>query len=99
MGAYLLATLVFLVSIRFMPMSAALEASEVSRDQISTVARAMAKTRQQSKLGRSQAPMVRLNSSILPLIEGARAPGQSTVQFLKEAAITVALQRLEASQE
>ena len=80
-------------------MSAALEASEVSRDQISTVARAMAKTRQQPKSGRSQAHMVRLNSSVLPLIEGARAPGQSTVQFLKEAAITVALQRLKASQE
>ena len=83
---------------RVMPMSAAPEATEVSRDQITTVARAMAKTRQEPNAGRAQGHMVRLNSSILPLIEGARAPGQSTVQFLKEAAITVALQRLEASQ-
>ena len=79
-------------------MSAASIASEVSRDQLSTVARAMAKTRQTPNSGRSQAHMVQLNDSILPLIEGARAPGQSTVQFLKEAAITIALKRLEASQ-
>ena len=43
--------------------------------------------------------MVRLNDRIFPLIEGAKDPNQKTVEFLKEAAVTVALQRLEDSQK
>ena len=43
--------------------------------------------------------MVRLNDRIFPLIEGAKGPNQKTVEFLKEAAVTVALQRLEDSQK
>ena len=75
------------------------EVSEVTRDQVSTVARGLAKERQGNREGRGKAFMVRLNDRILPLIEGAKGPNQKTVEFLKEAAVTVALQRLEDSQK
>ena len=76
-----------------------LEVSEVRRDQIRTVARGLTKEGQGHNEGRGKAFMVRLNDRIFPLIEGAKVPNQKTVEFLKEAAVTVALQRLEDSQK
>ena len=59
---------------------------------------AMAQLRAQTGKGRSQAHCVRLTGAVQSLLEHAKPDKQSMVAFLREAAVTVALQRLDASQ-
>ena len=74
------------------------EVSEVGRDQITTVARVLAKEHQGHNEGHVKAFMVRLNDRMFPLIEGAKGANQKAIELLKETAVTIALQRLEDSQ-
>lgn len=76
-------------------MSAGLETQEQSLDRVVT---GLVATTARRGDGMGKAHCVRLNDVVLPLLEAAKPEGQSMVSFLKECAITVSLQRLEASQ-
>lgn len=77
-------------------MTAVLETNE---PQLRQVASALAKTQSVRGEGRGTAHMVRLNRTVMALLEAAKPADQPMVEFLKEAAVTVSLQRLEASQK
>ena len=79
-------------------MTSSLVANPVDAAQVSTVARALASRRNFDWQGRAPSYCVRLSPSIRDLLEAAKPARQSMPEFLREAALTVALQRLEASQ-
>ena len=64
----------------------------------SAVARALAKRSSQNGQGRAPSFCVRVSPTVMDLLEAAKPAKQSMVEFLRECALTVALQRLEASQ-
>ena len=72
--------------------------AETAETQLQSVARAMSKNRMTSGKGMAKAHCVRLSPTVSGLLEQAKPERQSMPEFLREAAITVALQRLEASQ-
>lgn len=80
-------------------MPAVIEQTSNAETSLGTVASALAATRSTRGDGRGAAHMVRLNNAVLGLLEAAKPADQSMVSFLKECAVTVALQRLEASQK
>ena len=63
-----------------------------------SVAKAMSKTRMSDGTGMGKAVCVRLTPTVQDLLEHAKPVKQPMPEFLREAAITVALQRLEDSQ-
>ena len=77
-------------------MSAALETQEPRLGRVSAGLADLAARRGE---GQGKAHCVRLNDTVLSLLEAAKPVDQPMVSFLKEAAVTVALQRLEASQK
>ena len=64
-----------------------------------SVASRLAVSRQTPGDGRAPAYLVRLNRTVLSLLEAAKPSDQAMVDFLREAALIVSLQRLEASQK
>jgi hypothetical protein len=79
-------------------MSAVLEAIESDQARWEQVARTLAATTNDVG-GRGAGFFVRLPNAIQLLLDAAKPADQPMVSFLKEAAVTVALQRLEASQK
>ena len=79
-------------------MSSVLEVNEVAADRVGAVARALAGRRNSNGSGRAPSVCVRLTSTVRELLEAAKPEGQEMAEFLREAALTIALQRLEASQ-
>lgn len=65
---------------------------------VASTASGLARARNIIGKGRSDAHCVRLTPTVKSLLEAAKPANQSMVQFLREAAVTVALQRLEDSQ-
>ena len=63
-------------------------------DQLQSVASAMAGMR----CGHTHATLVRMSDTVVSLLEAAKPHDQSMPEFLREAAIYVALQRMEAGQ-
>ena len=80
-------------------MSASLLSIEEEAAKVSTVARTLARTRNFDGKGRSTQHCVRRSDTGQKLLEQAKPERQSMVEFLKEAALTVALQRLESCQK
>jgi len=80
-------------------MPAVIEQTSHAETPLKTVASALAATRSSHGEGRGAAHLVRLNNAVLGLLEAAKPVDQPMVHFLKECAVTVALQRLEASQK
>jgi hypothetical protein len=74
------------------------EETFVSQERISSVAQTLSRHANRGS-GMAHAHCVRLTPAVLSLVNAAKAEKQSVVNFLKEAAVTVALQRLEASQK
>ncbi len=74
---------------------------EAPKQQKSTaaVARALSTTWNEDGQGRAPSYCVRLSETVAGLLEAAKPSDQSMVHFLREAAVTVALQRLEESQK
>ena len=66
---------------------------------VTSVAKALSKERRRHGTGRAAGYCVRLSATVSGLLEAAKPADQSMVHFLREAAVTVALQRLEASQK
>lgn len=60
---------------------------------------ALANLRNDRGEGRGEQHLVRLNSTISGLLMAAKPSEQTMVSFLRECAVEVALQRLEASQK
>jgi len=71
---------------------------EMAQTTLQSVAKAMSKTRMDDGSGMGKGVCVRLTPTVQNLLEHAKSETQSMPQFLREAAITVALQRLEDSQ-
>ena len=64
----------------------------------SAAAKAMAAKRMLDGSGRGEQTLVRMTPAVRTMLEAAKAPKQSMAEYLREAGLTVALQRLEASQ-
>lgn len=64
----------------------------------SAAAKAMAAKRMLHGRGRGQQTLVRMSPAVRAMLEGAKPQVQSMAEYLREAGLTVALQRLEASQ-
>lgn len=79
-------------------MHALIEDKPTDAVSVAKVASAFARGRQRYGEGRSDAYCVRLSSTVKGLLEAAKPERQSMPEFLRECALTVALQRLEASQ-
>ena len=79
-------------------MSANLAAHEVDAAQVSSVAKALARRHNLDGKGRAVQHCVRLTSTVEELLTAAKPEGQSMPEYLREAGLTVALQRLEDSQ-
>ena len=63
------------------------------------VASSLATSRSANGSGQAPQYLVRLNKTVLALLEAAKPANQSMVEFLRECALLVSLQRLEASQK
>lgn len=95
-----LVTIAMLLGIHeILQMPAVLEHVETDSAQLGRVASKLASSRSRNGEGRGAAHMVRIPNAVLSLLEAAKPADQSMVSFLKEAAVTVALQRLEDSQK
>jgi len=79
-------------------MSTYVEDNTTDTVSVATVASAFARARQRHGEGRSNAFCVRLSPTVKGLLDAAKPERQSMPEFLRECALTVALQRLEASQ-
>lgn len=79
-------------------MHAVTDIPEIDQAAVAAFASKFAVARSRNGDGRGVAHMVRIPKPILSLLESAKPVDQPMVEFLKEAALTVALQRLEASQ-
>jgi hypothetical protein len=80
-------------------MSSAATTEQTPEPSVASVAKALSKGRRQHGTGRAAGYCVRLSDTIAGLLEAAKPADQSMVHFLREAAVTVALQRLESSQK
>jgi hypothetical protein len=80
-----------------MPSSVTTEESPTAS--VASVAKALSAGRRKYGAGRAAGYCVRLSDTITGLLEAAKPADQSMVHFLREAAVTIALQRLEASQK
>jgi len=80
-------------------MSSTAITEQTSTPSVASVAKALSSGRRRVGTGRSAGYCVRLSATVAGLLEAAKPSDQSMVHFLREAAVTVALQRLEASQK
>jgi hypothetical protein len=80
-------------------MSSAATTEQTPEPSMASVAKALSRKQFRDGSGRSPAYCVRLSDTVAGLLDAAKPADQSMVHFLKEAAVTVALQRLEASQK
>ena len=64
----------------------------------SAAAKAMAAQRMANATGRGKPCLVRMTPAVAEMLEAAKAPRQSLAEYLREAGVTVALQRLESTQ-
>ncbi|MDB4336768.1 hypothetical protein N9996_04220 [Synechococcus sp. AH-603-M21] len=72
---------------------------EATAGSIPAAARALAKKANLAGQGRGNAFYVRVTPAVESMLRSAKAPRQSMVEFLKECAITVSLQRMAESQQ
>ncbi len=80
-------------------MSSAATTEETPTPLVASVAKALSNGRRQHGTGRAAGYCVRLSGTVAGLLEAAKPANQSMLHFLREAAVTVALQRLETSQK
>jgi hypothetical protein len=80
-------------------MTPVIEQTMTAEMPVNTVAFALAGLRSRRGEGRGLAYCVRINDVVMDLLEAAKPADQSMVSFLKECAVTVSLQRVEASQK
>ena len=74
-------------------------ALETDLHRTSQVAAGLAHVPNQKGAGRGEQHLVRLSREVAGLLEAAKPADQKMTAFLREAAVTVALQRLDASQK
>jgi hypothetical protein len=80
-------------------MSPAVITEENPTASVASVAKALSTKHNDRGRGRAISYCVRLSDTVTGLLEAAKPSDQSMVHFLREAAVTIALQRLEASQK
>ena len=64
----------------------------------SAAAKAMAATPMVRSTGRGKPCLVRMTPAVEAMLDAAKAPRQNLAEYLREAGVTVALQRLESNQ-
>lgn len=80
-------------------MEAITETPAVSQSRLQSVAYSLSRMRQVRGTGSQQPYLVRLNPTVISLLEAAKPPEQKMVSYLRECALLVSLQRLEDSQK
>lgn len=82
-----------------MYMEAIAETPVVSSSQLQSVASNLNRMTPVRGNGSQQPYLVRLNPTVISLLEAAKPPEQKMVSYLRECALLVSLQRLEDSQK